>query len=61
MSYSYLLKLKIFAFSYCPWGFQARILEWVAIYFSHEPDFVKTLHYNQSILHGPEWHGSEFH
>ena len=37
---------------------QARILEWVAISFSSDPRFVRTLCYDPSILGGPAWHGS---
>ena len=37
---------------------QARILEWIAISSSSGPRFVRTLHYDPSVLGGPAWHGS---
>ena len=37
---------------------QARILEWVAISSSSGPCFVRTLHYELSILGGPAQHSS---
>ena len=37
---------------------RARILKWFAIPFSNGPHFVRTLHYDPSILGGPTWHGS---
>ena len=40
---------------------KARILKWSAIPFSSEPDFVRTLHHDSSILGGHAWHGSQFH
>ena len=40
---------------------QARILEWVDISFSSGPHFVRTLHYDPSVLGGPIWHGSWLH
>ena len=36
----------------------AKILEWFAIPSSSGPRFVRTLHYDGSILGGPVWHGS---
>jgi len=36
----------------------ARIMEWVAISSPNELGFVRTLHYDPSILGGPAWHGS---
>ena len=40
---------------------KARILKWFTIPFSSGPRFVRTLHYDPSILGGPTWHGSQFH
>ena len=40
---------------------KATILEWFAIPFSSGPRFVRTLHYDSSVLDGPAGHGSEFH
>ena len=40
---------------------KARMLKWFAIPFSSGPRFVRTLHYDPSILGGPTWHGSQFH
>ena len=40
---------------------KARMLKWFAIPFSSGPCFVKTLHYDSSVLGGPTWHGSWFH
>jgi len=37
---------------------QAWMLEWVSISFSSGPHFVRTLHYDPSILGGPAWHDS---
>ena len=37
---------------------QARILEWVAIFFFSGPRFIRTLHYDPSVLGGPAGHGS---
>ena len=37
---------------------KARILTWFAIPFSSGPCFIRTLHYDPSILGGPTWHGS---
>ena len=37
---------------------QARILEWVAIYSSSGPRFVRTLQYDPSTLSDLVWHGS---
>ena len=42
----------LFAFSYCSWGSQARILKWFAISFSRGPHFVRTLHHDPSTLGG---------
>ena len=39
---------------------QARVLEQVAISFSSRPHFVRNLHYDPSILGGPEGYGSQF-
>ena len=36
----------------------AIILEWFAISSSSEPCFVRTLHYDSSVLGGPAWHVS---
>ena len=38
---------------------KARILTWFAIPFSSGPHFVRTLHYDLSILGGPTRHGSD--
>ena len=48
----------LFAFSYYLWGSPGKLLKWVAISFSSGPRFVKTLHYDPSVLGGPAWHGS---
>ena len=48
----------LFAFSYCSWGSQVRILKWFAIPFSSGAHFVRTLHHDPSILGGPTQHGS---
>ena len=37
---------------------KARILKWFAIPFSSGPHFVRTLHYDPSVLGGPTRHGS---
>ena len=37
---------------------KARILKWFAIPFSSGPRFVRTLHYDPSVLGGPTQHGS---
>ena len=37
---------------------KARILKWFAVPFSSGPRFVRTLHYEPSVLGGPTWHGS---
>ena len=37
---------------------KARILKWFAIPFSSGPHFVRTLHYDPSVLGGPTWHDS---
>ena len=37
---------------------KAKIMKWFAIPFSSGPLFVRTLHYDPSILGGPAWHGS---
>ena len=42
-----------FAFSYCSWGSQARILKWFAIPFSSGPHSVRPLHHDPPILGGP--------
>ena len=39
---------------------KARILKWFAIPFSSGPCFVRTLHYDPSVLVGPIWYGSYF-
>ena len=44
--------LYLFAFSYCSWGSQARILKWFAISFSRGPHFVRILHHDPSTLGG---------
>ena len=41
--------------------FKARILKHFAIPFSSGPHFVRTLHYDLSILGGPTWCASQFH
>ena len=47
-----------FVFLYCLWKvLKARMLKWFAIPSSNGPCFVRTLHYNPSILAGPIWHG----
>ena len=43
---------------YCAWALMARILGWVAISCPGGPCFIRTLHYDLSILGGPAWHGS---
>ena len=52
--------------SFCLFGsvhgvLKARILKWLAISFSSEPCFVRTLHHDPSILGSPTQHGSWFH
>ena len=54
----FIFQYHLFAFSYCSWGFKARILKWFAIPFSSGPHFVRTLHHDPSILGGPTQHGS---
>ena len=39
----------------------ARILEWFVISSTSGPHFVRTLHYDLSMLVGPAWHGTQFH
>ena len=39
---------------------KARMLKRFAIPFSSGPHFVRTLHYDPSVLGGPTWHGSQF-
>ena len=38
-----------------------RILEWFVISSFSGPRFVRTLHYDLSILVGPAWHGTQLH
>ena len=40
---------------------KGRILEWFSIIFSSGPPFVRTLHYDLSILAGPSWHDSRLY
>ena len=40
---------------------KARILEWFIIPFSSGLRFIRTLHYDQSLLGGPTGHGSQFY
>ena len=47
----------LFAFSYCSWGCQGKILKWFAILFSSGPHSVRPLHHDPSILGGPTRHG----
>ena len=37
------------------------VLKAIAIPFSSGPHFVRTLHYDPSVLGGPAWHGAKFH
>ena len=37
---------------------KARILKWFTIPFSIGPRFVRSLHYDPSVLGGPTWHSS---
>ena len=46
----------LFAFSYCSWGSQSRILKWFSIPFSSGPHFVRILHKDLSVLGGLTWH-----
>ena len=39
----------------------ARILEWFVISSTNGPHFVRTLHYDLSILVGPAWYGTQLH
>ena len=39
---------------------KARILKWLAIFFSTGPRFVRTLHHDPSILDGPTWQACSF-
>ena len=48
----------LFAFSYCYGVLVARILAWCAIPFSSGSCFVRTLHYEPSVLDDPAQHGS---
>ena len=58
----YIFQYHIFLCFYTVHGvLKARILKWFAIPFSSGPHFVRTLHYDPSILGGPTWHGSLFH
>ena len=50
-----------FAFSYCSWSSHSRILEWFAICCPSRPHFVRTFHYDPSILGGYTWHGSQLY
>ena len=54
---AHLLVSYLFAFSYCSWGFHGKN-PGVAIPSSSGPLFVRTLHYDSSILGSPGWHGS---
>ena len=38
----------------------ARILEWVAISSSSRPQFVRTVHYDPSVLGSPAWLAHSF-
>ena len=40
---------------------KARVLKWFASPFSSGPYFIRTLHYDLSVLDGLAWHGSELH
>ena len=51
----------LFAFAYCSWDSQVRILKWFAIPFSSGSCFVRTLYHDLSILCGPTQHSSWFH
>ena len=42
-------------------GLSARILEWFITSSFSGQCFVRTLHYDLSILGGPAWHGSQLH
>ena len=42
-----------FAFSYCSWGSQGRILKWLAIPFSSGPHSVRPLHRDPPVLGCP--------
>ena len=55
------LIFHLFAFSHCSWGYQGKNIDVVCISFSSEPCFVRTLHYDPSILGGPERHDSQLH
>ena len=48
-----LLVSYLFAFSYFSWVLAAGLLEWFAIPSSSGPSFIRTLHYDLSILGGP--------
>ena len=58
MSSSHLPILYLFAFSFCPWGSPGKnpamschsLIQWT---------FLRTLHYDLSILDGPAWLGSK--
>ena len=52
-------QLIVSAFSYYSLGSRGKnILQWFAIPSSSGPRFVRTLHYDLSVLGDPAWHGS---
>jgi len=55
---AHLVVSYLFAFSYCSYVLQARILEYAAISSSREPRFVRTLHHDLAVFGGPAWYGS---
>ena len=54
---AYLPISYLFAPLYCSWGSRDRNTGWFAIPSSSGPHFVRTLHFDPSILGGPVWHG----
>ena len=55
---AHLLALYLFAFSYCSGDSYNKIPERFAIPSSSGLDFVRTFHYDLSVLGGPALHGS---
>ena len=51
----------LFAFSYCSWCSQGKNPEVVCHSLLQWTTFVRTLHYDPSVLGGPTWHGLQFH
>ena len=55
----FIFQCHVFLPFYTVYGFlKARVLKWFATAFSSGPCFVRTLHYDPSVLDGPPQHGS---